>query len=237
MLKAQRRRRGRPLLGLAAVAALRTLAPHVSGSLSFVGAPKYGPARQPARAAVGQTVEGAPPTQDVVQPQVAAVPPQAAAPQETEEMSDWDKLMDRFNTRGGLVVATLLVGFFFFALYKFFQFVCVDEIQAGLFTTTTSFIVLMGWTFTYFSRVANKSTTYAQQLADYEQSVMIRRIQEMTEEEIEALCAEVGISETELQDAVTDVGGDTKQTSKEKVLAIFRGAPTLQGTDPRMNMF
>ena len=42
----------------------------------------------------------------------------------------------------------------------------------------------------YLWRVENKQTTYAKQLSQYEQEIMIRRLSELSEEEIDALCAE-----------------------------------------------
>ncbi|CAK0809964.1 unnamed protein product [Prorocentrum cordatum] len=154
-------------------------------------------------------------------------------------MSEMDKLFDRFNTRGGLIVGSILGLIVLVAWNRLLEFILQDSIQSGLWTTATTFVLLLGWTFTYFNRVATKSTTYAQQLAEYEQKVMIRRLMELSEEEISALCAEVGISEAELQEVMktTDgkAGDGSGLTNKEKVLAIFKNTPAqMPSSDPRM---
>merc|ERR1712032_623210 len=162
----------------------------------------------------------------------------AVGTEDESEMSDWDRLVDRFNTRGGLIVASLLGTGSIFLLNKVLEAITGDTIQAGIWTTGVTFTALLGWTFTYFTRVATKSTTYAQQLADYEQKVMLRRLEELTDEEIAALCLEVGISEVELQEVMSDTVGDkgsaSKLSNKEKVLAIFKSTPTAAPQDPRM---
>jgi hypothetical protein len=155
-------------------------------------------------------------------------------------MSDFDKLLDRFNTRGGVIVGSVLGFGLLIGLNRGLEFVLRDSIQAGLWTTGTTFVILLWWTFTYFNRVATKSTTYAQQLAEYEQRVMIRRLMELSEEEIEALCGEVGISEAELQEVMKSTDGkkgkgDGSMSNKEKVLAIFKNTPAqVTSSDPRM---
>lgn len=230
MPKAQRARR-RPLLGLAALVAIRTVASHGSSCLSFVGPPARGAALRRTRAAAGPSagrraaIDGAP----AADPDAAPAPP---------EMSDWDKLYDRFNTRGGVIVGSVIGLFLLVGWNKGLEFILGDSIQAGLYTTGLTFIILLWWTFTYFNRVATKSTTYAQQLAEYEQRVMIRRLMELSDEEILALCGEVGISEGELQEVMKSNGdgnADGKMSNKEKVLAIFKNTPLqVGGSDPRM---
>lgn len=172
---------------------------------------------------------------------VEATPLQAPAmdkeKDESEEMSDWDLLVDKFNNRGGIIVGTVACVIGGIGIKNLFQLYGVDELQSGIYTTGVTMVGLLAWTFTYFTRVATKSTTYAEQLKQYEQAVMIRRLEELTDEEIEALCAEVGVSEADLQEAMSETQKETAETKsqKEKVLALFKAAPvTAAPTDPRM---
>ncbi|CAA7389054.1 unnamed protein product [Spirodela intermedia] len=68
----------------------------------------------------------------------------------------------------------------------------VDPLRAGNFVQL--FVVLgmtVGWISTYMFRVANKDMTYAQQLKDYEKKVMEKRLDSLTEAELEALMEQV----------------------------------------------
>ncbi len=48
----------------------------------------------------------------------------------------------------------------------------------------------IAWTVSYVFRVANKDMTYAQQLKDYENAVIQKRFEELSEEEVGALMGE-----------------------------------------------
>ncbi|WOL17113.1 hypothetical protein Cni_G25902 [Canna indica] len=79
------------------------------------------------------------------------------------------------------------------------EFVGVDSLQAG--NVVQLFIVLgltIGWVSTYMFRVANKDMTYAQQLRDYEKKVMEKRLEGLTEAELEALLEQVEEEKTRL---------------------------------------
>mmetsp|Transcript_75530 Transcript_75530/g.245617 ORF Transcript_75530/g.245617 Transcript_75530/m.245617 type:complete len:228 (-) Transcript_75530:61-744(-) len=151
---------------------------------------------------------------------------QAAAgvevPAAQEEMSDFDKFIDRWNTKGGLLIATVLLTAAFYVLYEVVLLVPgLETDQAGVVVSFVSFIVLMAWTSTYLVRVGNKKTTYATQLKVYEQEIMMRRLSELDEDELEALCEEVGVSDQELEGVV----GMEKMkvlSTKEKVLEMFK---------------
>ena len=47
------------------------------------------------------------------------------------------------------------------------------------------------WTASYVFRVATKDMTYAQQLRDYENAVIQKRFEELSEEEVDALMGEI----------------------------------------------
>ncbi|KAG6494275.1 hypothetical protein ZIOFF_049298 [Zingiber officinale] len=72
------------------------------------------------------------------------------------------------------------------------ELVGVDPLQAG--NVVQLVIVLgltVGWISTYMFRVANKDMTYAQQLRDYENKVMEKRLEGLTEAELVALLEQV----------------------------------------------
>eukprot|EP00667_Euglena_gracilis_P020554 EG_transcript_22291 len=75
-----------------------------------------------------------------------------------------------------------------YAMYYGLQFAGLSPERAG----TTSMILInlglvVGWTGTYIFRVGTKDMTYTKQLKDYEEKVMLKRFEEMTDEERSAL--------------------------------------------------
>ncbi|WP_319423061.1 DUF3007 family protein [Pleurocapsa sp. FMAR1] len=76
-------------------------------------------------------------------------------------------------------------------VYFILQIVGLDGINAGIWTQTLLVIGLVGWSLTYFLRVGNKKMTYNQQLKDYEEAVMQKRLEEMSPEELEKLQQEI----------------------------------------------
>ena len=49
----------------------------------------------------------------------------------------------------------------------------------------------VAWTASYVFRVANKDMTYAKQLKDYEQAVIQKRFDELSNDEVDALMGEI----------------------------------------------
>jgi hypothetical protein len=155
-----------------------------------------------------------------------------AAEKQEGEMSLWDQIFDKFNNRGGSILALTLFILFGIGLKNLIAFTGEDEINAGVYTSGFLFVGLMGWTSTYMGRVATKSTTYAQQLKDYETAVMRRRLEELSEEEILALCEECGVTEVELREVMDEAGSEADAlTRKQKILEIFKMPQSEQ--DPR----
>ncbi|RVW52697.1 hypothetical protein CK203_104726 [Vitis vinifera] len=71
-------------------------------------------------------------------------------------------------------------------------FVGVDPLQAGNVVQLVLVLGLtIGWISTYIFRVSNKEMTYAQQLRDYENKVMQKRLEGLTEAELEVLLEQV----------------------------------------------
>ncbi|VFQ66744.1 unnamed protein product [Cuscuta campestris] len=68
----------------------------------------------------------------------------------------------------------------------------VDSLQAGNAVQLVMGLGLtVGWISTYIFRVSNKQMTYAQQLRDYECKVMEKRLESLTEAELQALVEQV----------------------------------------------
>ncbi|XP_028805471.1 uncharacterized protein LOC114760381 [Neltuma alba] len=87
----------------------------------------------------------------------------------------------------GLGVTVLGIG-----LKSGLEFVGVDPLQAGNVVQLVLVLGLtVGWISTYIFRVSNKEMTYAQQLRDYEYKVMEKRLEGLTEAELEALLEQV----------------------------------------------
>lgn len=76
-------------------------------------------------------------------------------------------------------------------LYLFFQAVGVDNLSAGIWSQALLVAGLVGWTLTYLLRVLGKKMTYNQQLKDYEDAVLQKRLDEMTPEELQKLQQEI----------------------------------------------
>ncbi len=67
----------------------------------------------------------------------------------------------------------------------------LDGLSAGIWSQVVLVAGLLGWTATYLTRALGKNMTYHQQLEDYEEAVLQKRLEEMSPEELAALQAEV----------------------------------------------
>ncbi|MEA5510340.1 DUF3007 family protein [Crocosphaera sp. UHCC 0190] len=76
-------------------------------------------------------------------------------------------------------------------IYLFFQAVGLDNLSAGIWSQALLVAGVLGWTLTYLFRVMTKNMTYNQQLKDYEDAVLQKRLDEMTPEELEKLQKEI----------------------------------------------
>lgn len=98
----------------------------------------------------------------------------------------------RPDTNGGAIGLTLLGIVLPWGLYSLLVSSGMDSIRVGqIFIVGYVGIGTIAWTLSYVLRVANKDTTYAQQLKEYETAVLEKRLEELDEGEIEALMAEV----------------------------------------------
>lgn len=76
-------------------------------------------------------------------------------------------------------------------LYLLLNLFGLDSIDAGIWSQVLLVAGLLVWVLTYLLRVVSKNMTYNQQLKDYEDAVLQKRLEEMTPEELEKLQAEV----------------------------------------------
>ncbi len=76
-------------------------------------------------------------------------------------------------------------------LYLAFAWAGMDGLSAGIWSQVVFVAGLLGWTATYVARALGKKMTYYQQLEDYEDAVLQKRLDEMSPAEIEQLQAEV----------------------------------------------
>jgi hypothetical protein len=67
----------------------------------------------------------------------------------------------------------------------------VDNINAGIWSQLILVAIVIAWTGSYIFRVATKQMTYTQQLKDYEDAVLQKRLEELTPEELAKLQAEI----------------------------------------------
>ncbi|KAF3621330.1 hypothetical protein T459_27516 [Capsicum annuum] len=94
----------------------------------------------------------------------------------------------------GLGVTLLGIG-----LKSGLEYLGFDPLQAGNVVQLVLVLGLtVGWISTYIFRVSNKEMTYAQQLRDYESKVMEKRLESLTEAELQVLLEQVEEEKTRL---------------------------------------
>ncbi|KZV41680.1 hypothetical protein F511_25503 [Dorcoceras hygrometricum] len=110
------------------------------------------------------------------------------------------------------------------------EFVGVDPLQAGNVVQLVLVLGLtVGWISTYIFRVSNKEMTYAQQLRDYEVKVMEKRLESLTEAEIQALLEQVEEEKRRLAGAGSPLGPPISFPSSDlHAMAIVTGDQYLE---------
>jgi hypothetical protein len=76
-------------------------------------------------------------------------------------------------------------------LYVALNWAGLEGVSAGIWSQVVLVIGLLGWTATYLGRAVGKKMTYHQQLEDYEEAVLQKRLDEMSPEELAQLQAEL----------------------------------------------
>jgi len=75
--------------------------------------------------------------------------------------------------------------------YGALQLAGLDGMQAGIWSQVLLVGGLLGWVASYGLRAVTSNMTYHQQLKDYEDAVLQKRLDEMTPEELEQLQADL----------------------------------------------
>lgn len=76
-------------------------------------------------------------------------------------------------------------------IYLALKLAGLSSLNAGIWSQVIFLAVLIGWVVTYLTRVVTRNMTYNQQVQDYEDAVLQKRLAEMSPEELEQLQAEV----------------------------------------------
>lgn len=77
------------------------------------------------------------------------------------------------------------------AIYLVLQLAGLGSVDAGIWSQVVLTGGLIGWLCTYLFRAVTQNMTLNQQLKDYEDAVLQKRLEELTPEELEQLQAEV----------------------------------------------
>mmetsp|Transcript_27917 Transcript_27917/g.88938 ORF Transcript_27917/g.88938 Transcript_27917/m.88938 type:complete len:186 (-) Transcript_27917:139-696(-) len=97
------------------------------------------------------------------------------------------------NTNGGVIGLTVIgitVPILFYNVLISVTNLNPDQAGSAIGVGFTVLSVIV-WTASYIFRVANKDMTYAQQLRDYENAVLAKRLEELEDDEVEALMDEI----------------------------------------------
>lgn len=82
--------------------------------------------------------------------------------------------------------------------YLFFQAVGLDGVLAGIWSQVLLVAGLVGWTLSYLFRAMGNNMTYNQQVKDYENAVLQKRLEAMTPEKLEKLQQEISQEQSTL---------------------------------------
>ncbi len=80
-------------------------------------------------------------------------------------------------------------------LYALLQAIGLENLDAGIWSQAILVLGLVGWLLSYLFRFATGGMTYNQQLRDYEEAVLRKRLDEMTPEELEQLQTQIEAEE------------------------------------------
>jgi hypothetical protein len=88
----------------------------------------------------------------------------------------------------GIGIGIFAAGGIFYLILRSVGF---NDVDAGIWAQTLLVGGLLGWLLTYLYRAVTQTMTYNQQLQDYEDAVLQKRLDEMTPEELAKLQAEI----------------------------------------------
>jgi hypothetical protein len=75
--------------------------------------------------------------------------------------------------------------------YLLLQFAGLDSMNAGIWSQLFLVAGLIGWLATYLFRAVTQGMTYSQQLKDYKEAVLQKRLDELTPEELAKIQSEI----------------------------------------------
>ncbi|MBF2034811.1 MAG: DUF3007 family protein [Leptolyngbyaceae cyanobacterium T60_A2020_046] len=84
----------------------------------------------------------------------------------------------------------------------------LDDLSAGLWSQVIFLGGVLGWVATYLFRVVNRKMTYNQQLKDYEDAVLAKRLAELSPEELAQIQAEIAAEDGASKDVADTPMGD-----------------------------
>jgi hypothetical protein len=92
-------------------------------------------------------------------------------------------------------IDVIVIGIVVFAVggvgYLGLQLAGVDDINAGIWSQLLLVGVILAWSLSYIFRVATKNMTYNQQLKDYDEAFLQKRLDDLTPEELAKIQAEI----------------------------------------------
>lgn len=93
-----------------------------------------------------------------------------------------------YNRKDVLILCTLPLVGGYLTYYGLQKFAGLNPIEAGNYVQVIFvFVLCVAWCGSYLFRVGTKNMTYTQQLKDYEEAVMEKRLEEMSDTEIEEI--------------------------------------------------
>jgi uncharacterized protein HemX len=92
-------------------------------------------------------------------------------------------------------IDVIVIGLIVFGIggagYLGLQLAGLDNINAGIWSQLVLVAIILGWSFTYVFRVANKNMTYNQQRQEHEDAVIQQRFADLTPEQLAKIQAEI----------------------------------------------
>lgn len=92
-------------------------------------------------------------------------------------------------------------------LYSLLQIAGLDDQQAGIWAEAVLVVGVVAWLGSYLFRVFTKNMTYFQQVRDYREAVLQKRLESLSPEELAQLQAEIEAERS--QDATPEDGPDS----------------------------
>jgi hypothetical protein len=92
-------------------------------------------------------------------------------------------------------IDVIVIGIVIFAAgglgYVLLQLAGLDSAKAGIWSQVLLFGGSIGWLLTYLFRVGTKQMTYNQQVKDYKEAVLQKKLEAMTPEEVAQMQADI----------------------------------------------